>query len=144
MSHELALVEEPGDEIRAVILDGLRDFNFTEVAPGHQIQTLAVAIRGRVDGSIIGGLWGRTGMGWLTIELIFVPERLRGQRIASRLITIAEEEAVRRACHSAWLETMNANALALYERLGFVRFGELRDFPIGNSRVFLHKRLMGS
>jgi GNAT superfamily N-acetyltransferase len=141
MSHELALVDKPGEDIRHVIIEGLRDFNFTAVAPGHQIETLAVAIRDLADGSVVGGLWGRTGMGWLTIELIFVPENLRGQRIASRLIGIAEAEALRRNCHSAWLETLNIRARALYERLGFVLFGELQDFPLGNSRSFLRKKL---
>jgi ribosomal protein S18 acetylase RimI-like enzyme len=141
MSHQLALVDHPGEDIRSVILEGLRDFNVTEVAPGHRIETLAVAIRDGSAGPVLGGLWGRTGMGWLTIELIFVPEYLRGQHVARRLIALAEAEALRRECHSAWLETLNVRARALYEHLGFVPFGELQDFPRGNSRVFLKKTL---
>lgn len=141
MNPHIALVPDPDDHLRAVILDGLRDFNFTTVAPGHEIEPLAVAIRDPADGSAIGGLWGRTGMGWLTIELIFVPETLRGRQIASRLIAVAEGEALRRKCHSAWLETLNPRARSLYERLGFAVFGELENFPHGNSRTFLRKSL---
>jgi len=140
MNHRIMLVERPDDRLRAVIIEGLRNFNATELVPGHEVEPLAVAIRDQ-DGSAIGGLWGRTGMGWLTIELIFVPEALRGQRVASRLMTVAEAEARRRDCHSAWLETLNPRASTLYERLGFTRFAELPDFPAGNSRIFLRKTL---
>lgn len=141
MTHSLALVTSPDPGIRTIILDGLRDFNGTVLVPGLQVQDLAVVIRGDSDGSVIGGLWGRTGWEWLTVELIFVPESLRGQGIASRLIAMAEKEALRRGCHSAWLDTLNPDALSLYERLGYARFGELADFPSGRSRYFLQKKL---
>jgi len=140
VTYGIEVVAAPDPGIRSIILDGLRDFNRTVLAPGLQIEDLAVAIRHEA-GAVIGGLWGRTGWEWLTIELIFVPESLRGQGIASRLIGLAEEEALRRGCHSAWLDTLNPGALTLYERLGYVRFGELKDFPVGGSRYFLQKRL---
>jgi GNAT superfamily N-acetyltransferase len=131
----------PDPGIRTIILEGLRDFNRTVLAPGLQIEDLAVAVRDDSSGAVIGGLWGRTGWEWLTIELIFVPESLRGQGIASRVIAMAEDEALRRGCHSAWLDTLNPDALSLYERLGYVRFGELNDFPVGSTRYFLQKKL---
>jgi GNAT superfamily N-acetyltransferase len=131
----------PDPGIRTLVLDGLRDFNRTVLAPGLQMDDVAVVVREEPSGAVIGGLWGRTGWEWLTIELIFVPECLRGQGIASQLIALAEEEALRRGCHSAWLDTLNPAALSLYEHLGYVRFGELKDFPVGGSRYFLQKRL---
>lgn len=141
MTHSLALVDSPDPGIRTTILDGLRDFNSTVLFPGLQMENLAVVVRSDADGTVIGGLWGRTGLEWLTIELIFVPENLRGQGIARRVIAMAEEEALRRGCHSAWLDTLNPDALSLYERLGYARFGELADFPAGRSRYFLRKTL---
>ncbi|MXQ13031.1 GNAT family N-acetyltransferase [Microvirga makkahensis] len=109
--------------------------------PGLRIQDLAVVIRDADTREILGGLWGRTGWEWLSIEYIFVPESLRGQGLATRLIGMAEEEAFGRGCHSVWLDTLNPKALALYERLGYERFGELKDFPRGGSRFFLQKKL---
>jgi len=143
VTYSLDLVATPDPGIRAVILDGLRDFNRTVLSPGLQIDDLAVVIRDTAGDSVVGGLWGRTGWEWLTTELIFVPESLRGRGIASRLIALAEEEALRRGCHSAWLDTLNPDALSLYERLGYVRFGELKNFPVGGSRYFLQKSLKG-
>ena len=141
MAPEVELVAEPGGAVRQVILDGLRDFNRTVLAPGLEIQDLAVAIRDGRDREVAGGLWGRTGWGWLTVEYIFVPETLRGQGLATRLIGMAEDEAAERGCHSVWLDTLNSKALPLYERLGYERFGELKDFPKGGSRFFLQKKL---
>jgi GNAT superfamily N-acetyltransferase len=141
VSYEIELVAEPHPAIRDAILDGLRDYNRSALDPGLRIEDIAVAIRDPATGGALGGLWGRTGWGWLTIEYIFVPENLRGEGIATRLIAVAEEEARARGCHAAWLDTLNPSALSLYERLGYVRFGELRDFPIGQNRTFLQKRL---
>jgi GNAT superfamily N-acetyltransferase len=141
MSHRIELVPEPAPELRATMLEGLRAFNATELSPGLKLHDLAVAIRDPALGGVVGGLWGRTSWGWLTVELIFVPENLRGQGLATRLITAAEHEAMARGCHAAWLDTLNPKALSLYERLGYTRFGELKDFPVGQCRYFLQKTL---
>lgn len=144
MNHDIALVEAPGDDIRQAIQDPLRAYNRGIVGPDSAIDDLAIVIQDPDSLVVIGGLWGRTGWGWLTIELIFVPEALRGQGIATRLIAAAEAEGLRRGCHSAWLDTLNAKAVVLYQRLGYTRFGELKDFPVGNSLSFLQKRLTPS
>jgi GNAT superfamily N-acetyltransferase len=136
-------VEEPSPEVHQAILDGIRSFNaalFQHEQPGRD---LAIAIRDLVTREAVGGLWGRTAGGWLAIELIFVPENLRGQGIATRLVAMAEAEALARDCHSAWLDTLNPEALRLYQRLGYRRFGELKDYPRGGSRTFLRKQLAG-
>jgi GNAT superfamily N-acetyltransferase len=141
MSPLVELVAEPTPEIREVILQELRAFNRTVMSPGLEIHDLAVSIRDPDTAAVVGGLWGRTGWGWLTIELIFVPESLRGRGLAARLIALAEDEARARGCHGAWIDTLNPQALRLYERVGYARFGELKDFPIGGSRYFLQKAL---
>jgi GNAT superfamily N-acetyltransferase len=139
----MAVIEraEPSPEVHRAILDGVRAFNaafFPDERPGRD---LAIAIRDPQTRAVLGGLWGRTAGGWLAIELIFVPEALRGQGIASRLVAMAEAEALARDCHSAWLDTLNPEALRLYEKLGYRRFGELKDYPRGGSRHFLQKQL---
>ena len=70
-----------------------------------------------------------------------MPETFRGMGLATRLVAMAEEEAKRRGCHSAWLDTLNPKALTLYQRLGYAIFGELKDYPAGSSRFFLQKKL---
>jgi GNAT superfamily N-acetyltransferase len=139
--YDIELLTSPDEAIYDLIRDGLREFNRAVLAPGLPTEDLAIVIREPGCEAILGGLWARTGRGWLSIELIFVPERLRGRGIGRRLIETAEAEGLRRGCHSAWLDTLNPCAAALYEQLGYERFGELKDFPIGNSRIFFQKRL---
>jgi GNAT superfamily N-acetyltransferase len=137
----VTLVPEPDHSLSQVILDNLRAFNRSRFPDSGTDSNLAVVIREEEAGEPVGGLWARTSGGWLAIELIFVPEHHRGKGLARQLIRLAEEEAVKRGCRAAWLDTLNRDAAALYERLGYVRFGELNDYPPGNSRFFLQKKL---
>jgi GNAT superfamily N-acetyltransferase len=144
MTLLIELVGEPPPAFRQTLLDGLRDFNRTAIGPYPEKEALAVAIRDPDAGTVLGGLWGRTAWGWLTIEILFVPEPLRGGGLARRLIARAEDEARRRGCHSAWLDTLNEKALPLYESVGYVPFAKLEDYPEGQNRIFLRKRLLPS
>ena len=45
------------------------------------------------------------------------------------------------AVRPAWIDTLNPEALRLYQRLGYEIFGELKDYPVGGSRFFLQKKL---
>lgn len=137
----MAVVPEPGPEIYRTILDGVRDFNRQTLFPTAPLgQDLAIVITDAEE-RVLGGLWGRTAGGWLSVDLLFVPENLRGQGLASRLLAMAEAEARSRGCHAAWLDTLNPDALTLYRKLGYAIFGELKDYPPGFSRHFLQKRL---
>jgi GNAT superfamily N-acetyltransferase len=94
-------------------------------------------------GEVIGGLWGNTSYGWLFVELLFVPEALRGRRIGTQLMQRAEAEARSRGCHSAWLDTFQFQARGFYERNGYSCFGELGEFPPGHARYFMKKKFSG-
>ncbi len=92
------------------------------------------------QGNVVGGLWGITSYGWLYIQMLIVPESLRGQGVGERLVREAEQEALRRGCHHAWVDTQ-FGARGFYERLGYQCFGELPDYPAGFTRTFLCKKL---
>lgn len=91
---------------------------------------------------LVGGLWGRTVFGWLYIEIVFVPESLRGKGIGAELLLRAEREAIARGCRNAWLDTFEFQARGFYERLGYSCFGELNEYPTGFSRYFMKKALI--
>ena len=82
---------------------------------------------------------GRCSYDWL-IELLFVPEALRGRRLGMRLIERAEEAAREGGCIGAWLDTFSFQARGFYERLGYTLAGEIPDHPIGGARYLLLKR----
>ncbi len=75
------------------------------------------------------------------IDLVYLPECLRGQDIGTRMIRMAEDEARRRGCRTGVLYTMTIQAPGFYQRLGWRVFGEIPCDPPGNSRIFLMKTL---
>lgn len=136
--HEIVLTDAPPVEARDVIAAGLTGFN-RQLLGDPQGKPLAVLLKS-ADGAVVGGMWARTGFRWLFVELLFVPESLRGRGLGRDLLAQAEQEARRRGCIGGWLETLSAQARALYERCGYTVFGEIPDYPPGNVRTFLSKR----
>lgn len=135
----IELTPAPSGEDLDVILKGLTAYNEAEVGPADRIP-LAVLIRDD-GGDVIGGLSGYTSWGWLFTQLLFIPEQLRGQGMAAKLLDAAEAEARRRGCGGAWIDTFNPLALKAYQRQGYEIFGELPAFVGDRTRTFLRKKL---
>ncbi len=141
-AYDLDVTATAKPEEIAAIGDGLAGFNAADVGPSGR-EALCVLIR--EDGRVTGGLYGYTAWGWLYIQWLFVPETLRGQGLAGKLLAAAETEAIRRGCQAAWIDTFNAKALQAYKRQGYAVFGALEGFPadLERTRWFLQKRLTG-
>ena len=138
MRFAIRPVESNHESVHKAVLDSLIAFNDAKVGESGY-RPLALAIEDE-RGQTIGGLSGATAYGWLFVELLFVPEPLRGRGLGTDLIRRAEAEAVARGCHSVWLDTFEFQARGFYERLGYTCFGELENYPAG-SRFFMSKRL---
>ena len=136
---KIDVTDTPSEGDLTVISEGLTAFNTADVGPSAR-QSLAVLIRDDTR-KTIGGISGYTAWGWLFTQLLFVPESLRGQGMAGKLLEAAEAEASARGCFGAWINTFNPQALKAYQRQGYAVFGELPDFPAGRSRFFLQKKL---
>ncbi|CAN7538587.1 GNAT family N-acetyltransferase [Rhizobium sp. LjRoot30] len=135
----LEVTDAPAPAELAAIGDALTAFNTADVGPSER-QGLAVLLRDE-NGAVIGGLAGFTAWTWLYVQWLFVPEALRGQGIAGKLLSAAEAEAQRRGCGGAWIDTFSETALATYQKQGYAVFGALPGFPPGRTRWFLQKRL---
>ena len=92
-------------------------------------------------GELVAGLYGRVSYSWLFIELLWVAATERGRGLGSRMLHGAEEYALERGCHSAWLDTFGFQARGFYEKQGYTVFGELPNYPGEHSRYFLSKKL---
>ncbi|MES2474737.1 MAG: GNAT family N-acetyltransferase [Verrucomicrobiota bacterium] len=94
----------------------------------------------RSDGVIVGGLIGYTHWSWLFIQQLWVAEDHRQRGIGSRLMAVAENEALARGCIHAHCDTFDFQALPFYQKLGYRSFGRLADYPVGHTRYFLSKQ----
>jgi GNAT superfamily N-acetyltransferase len=139
MTFDLVVAESGTGEHRATILELLREYNGTRAAPAAA-KPLAILIRD-AQGAVAGGLHAVSAYDWLIVELVFVPEQLRGRGVGASLLARAEEIARARGCIGIWLDTFSFQARGFYERLGYGVFGTVEDHPIGGARYFLKKAL---
>ena len=135
--YEITFAETDDPRTRKVLRDGLMAFNESLLGQPN-VRPLTLTLRAD-NGEVVGGLVGRTSFSWLFVELLFVPETLRGQGFGEALLERAEAEAKTRGCRGAWLDTFNPEARAFYERRGYRLFGEIPDNPPGAGRAFLLK-----
>jgi GNAT superfamily N-acetyltransferase len=133
------VTDNPADEDIAIIGKGLSSFNEADAGPAGR-RALAVLVRDEA-GEMIGGISGYTAWGWLYVQWLWVAEAARGKALAGRMLEAAEAEARTRECHGAYIDTFNPHALHVYQKAGYVVFGQLPDFPKGRTRSFLSKNL---
>jgi len=110
-------------------------------ALGHVWEPKPLYLILREKDTIVGGLLAETQLGWMYVSALSVAEHLRGQGYGRALMEAAEAEAAARGCHSVWLNTFSYQAPEFYRRLGYVTFGTLDDYPPGQTRIFLRKKL---
>lgn len=137
MKITLKTTPAPADE--QVVWRGLRQHNEEHVS-GAGDTTFAIFLRD-TEGVVVGGLLAKTGRGWLHISTLWVAPSVRGQGYGIQLMAAAEAEALRRGCHSAYLDTFSFQARPFYARCGYEVFGTLEDFPAGHQRFFMRKTL---
>ena len=139
---DIVLTDAPTDADEAVIEGGLADFN-AEQAGYRDWRPIVALARDPATGQTIGGILGRTTLGLLFVDLVYLPSALRGQDIGSRMMGMIEQEAARRGCRSGALITITFQAPGFYERCGWHEFGRVPCDPPGTFRVFMTKTLPG-
>ena len=141
MTPMIKLVDEPGPEVWSAIGDPLKQMNDARFDRIDPFSAFALTLVEPGSGEVIGGLWGEIARDYLYIDLLFVPEAARGRGVGRSLMHQAEQEAVRRGCHAAWLSTYSFQAPGFYQKLGYRVSGELPTYPRGQSSIFLTKTL---
>lgn len=138
-SWRIDVPEAPTLAEREAVLGPLAAFNAASGYPG-EARPVAALIRDGA-GTVIGGLWGRTGYDWLFVEFLVVPDELRGLGLGTKLMAAAERIAIERGCVGAWLTTFTFQARGFYEKLGYAVFAEIENSPADNVRLLMKKRL---
>jgi GNAT superfamily N-acetyltransferase len=138
-NYHIEYSEQPDEAMWAAIGGGLRAYNIQH-AGEHGYKQLCFALHG-AEGDIAGGVIGETYWDWLFVKLLFVREDLRRGGYGSRLMSMIEQEALRRGVKNSYLDTFSFQAPDFYQKHGYEVFGVLEEFPAGYKRYFLTKRL---
>jgi len=137
--YTLTLTDTPDPADVEVVKQGLDAYDASQ---GAVVDWVPLALFARdEEGAIVAGLTGSTYWGYLYVGRLWTDERLRKTGLGSRLLLAAEQEAVRRSCHSVHLMTGSFNALPFYHKRGYAVFGTLTDMPPGHTQYFMRKRL---
>lgn len=122
---------------REIIRQGLYQHNREQVGSREFVELALVALNN--DSQVIGGVLGGSIWGWMLIETFWVEKEMRGHGLGAALLAEAEQIARQRGCGHVILETFSFQALPFYQKLGYVIYGQLDDFPPGHSRFSLKK-----
>ena len=122
---------------RNTIVNGLVEFN-KKASLVHD--PIWVFMRDRKN-RVVGGVLAYTLKDWLHIEILWVEESFRNKGNGTRLLRMAENEAVKRGCRHVDLDTMSWQARPFYEKLDYTVFATLDNYPEGHRRHFMKKDL---
>lgn len=138
-TYSVVAEEAPTPEDIHVVRRGLGRFN-QDAGGLENSEALTLFIRD-ATGQNLGGLLGYTIGALLQIDFLWLDERIRGKGLGTRLLRVAEEEAVARGCKMAGLRTFDFQAPRFYEKNGYVTFGELREVVGEHTLHFFRKDL---
>ena len=130
----IILDEGRHEEATQVLGAGLTQHNLDQAGYTDH-RKLAVLVTDGEGGPVLGGISGRTSLGLLLIDLVYLPPGLRRDGLGSQLLAMAEAEGRARGCKRGVLFTISFQAPGFYERHGWTRFGEVPCDPPGTSRI---------
>ena len=134
----ITLTDAPPEHAEDVIGGGLDAYN--ELTTGYADARPLAALVHDDTGKLVGGVLGRTSYGLLFVDLVYLPESMRGSGTGSEMFQRVEEEARKRGCKSGFLLTITYQAPEFYMRHGWEEFGRIECDPPGTARVFFRKR----
>jgi len=142
VKHEpvVTVTDAPDPRVETVIGNGLRRYNAQQSGIDDS-RPLAVVVSDPETHEVVGGICGRTSLGVLFVDLVYLPDELRGGGLGSRILKAAEDEGRRRGCRAAVLYTISFQAPDFYARRGWRVFGEIPCDPPGTRRIFMTKTL---
>ncbi len=120
-----------------IVRAGLRAFNRTFLGD-FEIERIAVDVCGD-KGDVLGGAVGSVLLGWLFVDLLWIPETLRSSGIGTRILEALELEATRKGAKRAILDTTSFQAEEFYKKQGFVECGRVANFALGYDRIYMIK-----
>ena len=93
------------------------------------------------SGKVFGGIQAFLGTESVYIDVLWVEENLQKQRYGTKLLDAVEREAIKNGCVFSLVDTWDFQAEEFYLKNGYERIGELKNYWLGHSKIFLRKNL---
>ncbi|OBX21791.1 MULTISPECIES: GNAT family N-acetyltransferase [Bizionia] len=124
------------------IVDGINDYNLSQVSAISDIWTRLEFVAKDENGIEIGGILAGLGY-WngLEIKILWVKESHRKKGIGTQILKHAEKIAIEKGAKISMLDTFDFQAEAFYLKNGYKPIGEIKNFPEGHRRIYFSKKL---
>lgn len=136
--YDIKKPEEPISEYDKTFKEKLdkvrKSLNFSS----EVIDTQFVAL---YKGEFAGGIYGNFQYDYLFINTLFVNNKYRGKKIATKLMKMIESKAYEMNVHNLYITTFEFQALGLYKKLGYKVVMEIYDYPKGFKEYTIYKKL---
>lgn len=126
-------------EEKEIIFKGLAAYNTAHFGYDDS-KPLNLFLRDDTD-KIVGGLVGFTYWDFLSIDLFWLEESVRGQGFGEKMLKWAEQVAIQRGCTTAHLDTFEFQAPHFYEKYGYEQWGVLDGYAGKYKRIYYKKNL---
>ena len=135
---EPVIVAHPSSEEVAYIDSQLERYN-QEQTGRDDFEPLTLIARD-THGEVIAGLKALTGWDWLYVQILWVHEEHRGQRLGTKLLERAETEARKRGCRGSCLSSFDFQSPNFYQKRGYSVFGQIEHYPDEHTMFFFKRR----
>lgn len=129
---------EPTEADNAVVREGITASN--EKIVGERDTEFSIFLKNDL-GKVFGGIQAFIGTESIYIDVLWVEENLQKQGYGTKLLKAAEQEAIKKKCLFSAVDTWDFQAEKFYLKNGYERIGELKNYWLGHSKIFLKKIL---
>lgn len=136
--YKVVIDYAPTEADNAIVREGMTAFN--ERILGERDKVFSIFLKNDL-GKVVGGLQAFLGTEAVYIEVLWVESDLQKQGYGTRLLNALEQEAIKSGCKFITVDSYDFQAKEFYLKRGYERIGELRNYWLGHSKIFLKKNL---
>ena len=141
-TYEIIVDHAPSSADNDVVREGLIAFN-EHVTGEPRDKEFSVFLKND-SGKICGGIQVFLDTESVYIDALWVEGNLQKQGYGTKLLATAEGEAIKNGCIFSLVDTWDFQAEGFYLKNGYERIGELKNYWLGHSKIFLRKNLRQS
>jgi len=134
------ITDNPKEEDIKIILNNLIQYNLSHIEL-KEVKPLAIFVNDE-NSNQIGGISAETHGNWLEISFLWVDEKLRGQKVGSKLLKDIEAESLKRGCKYSFVDTFSFQAKDFYLKSGYKEVFTLEEYPLTSKRHYFVKQLI--
>lgn len=128
----------PTEGDNAILREGITAYN--EGMIGERDKEFSIFLKNDL-GEIIGGTQAFLGSESIYIDLLWVNQNMQKKGYGTQLLKTAEDEAIKNGCRFSLVDTWSFQAKEFYLKNGYEEIGELKNYWLGHSKIFLRKNL---